>query len=214
MVGAEFNILEISLNPATWVRIIPWVWRQMMPQPHFFPPDPTMHGEHEAEWQWWHIPVGVKRRWLRRDIPCCEARLEFTGGKYKSNTFQLRWRSDFPTGSTEATLVFGKHRMLPIVARGDKSTHADLTYNDYLMSLAGSWSNGGTDGTYVFLPIDGMPNIDRARGGISRARLEPGEHLFRIIIKSGQREWSSGAYRVNVPKDGASNSHFTVTMEH
>ena len=178
-----------------------------MPAPNFHPPSPEITRKDEGDWQWWHIPVSVKRWWPRRDIPCCEAFVDFIEGRLKGQEFRLRWRSDHPSGSSETALIFGGTRMIPLVARRDNSPKATLTDNDFLMIEAGTYSLAGVTGQTVIL---GVLHPPEKRTSID---LDPGVHRAKIRIVSGHLIWESTTYEIRVPPSGASNSHFTITME-
>lgn len=197
-----------------WLELARLAWRRgkavLVPRPRFHPSSPEISRPDEADWQWFHIPVSVQNRWLRRDIPCCEAFVKFVGGPLSGKRFRLRWRSDAPAGSSEITLLFGIRRMLPLAARRDKSPAALLTDNDFLMKSSGGYGLAGVTGKNVIMAVTHSPQQNH---GAPDTDLLPGLHKARIKIVSGDQEWSSEIYKISVPNKGASNSHFSVTSD-
>lgn len=187
-----------------------WRWLQrfareaLMPSPKFHPPSPEMTRLEEREWQWWHIPISVKRKIPRRDIPGCRISVAFLEGQYAGQEFTFRWQSDLPRGSSETTLIYGVPRKIPLVVRRDKSPTATLTDHDFLMKHEGDYVISGITGETAMLTSTHYH--DRKENH----NLEPGNHKLMLKIKSGGLYWESKSYEIRVPAVGASNSHFNV----
>lgn len=175
-----------------------------MPAPKFMAPSPEITRHEEHEWQWWHIPVSVKRQFPRRDIPGCRVSIKFLEGQYAGQEFPFRWRSDLSSGSSETTLMFGASRKIPLIMRRDNSPAAMLTDHDCLMRNVGDYvlpSVTGETAIFTFAHYDNETE---------NHNLNPGKHKMILKIKSGGLCWESKPYEIHVPPDGASNSHFNV----
>ena len=180
------------------------IWGLFMPAPEFRAPTPEISRLEEHDWQWWHIPVSVKRKFPRRDIPDCRISVTFLEGQYTGQEFPLRWRSDLPRGSSEAILLFGALRKIPLVVRRDNSPAATLTDHGFLTRDEGDYGISGITGQTAILSHahyhDRKENLN----------LEPGNHKIILKIESGHLHWKSKPYVIRVPAASASNSHFNV----
>jgi hypothetical protein len=101
-----------------------WAW--VMPHPIF--EAATQEVRNEVQMVWHHIPITVGWWFGHNFIPCCEARVMIADtSEGVLHNLAMRWQSDLPNGSSEATLISGKRRLIPLAARFDGEAGARLT---------------------------------------------------------------------------------------
>ena len=141
---------------------------------------------------WWHIPIGVHSR--AADLKDCRVWLRIMP---QETELQMVW-SGHGGPCLEKTLRFGdESQIVPVVARAE----TDLWQTANLPSLP-----------HFPLPA-GVARVTDVQAIYHQQKfldLPPGEHRLCLMVRYGQFEFSSPAYRLQVPNPTVGNGHFIL----